>query len=129
MESNSAVQQQVSSQIRGQVLRQVYRVWLFRKLAPVLFIEILILAAVLYGLGQVIFIQRIIENGLNVIFQNPPAIISFLVSGFLKAPLLAKILGFGVLIFLSLVVRHLTQGILRLILVRENYFSKVQKTV
>lgn len=120
-------QPQVSSQLRGQVLQQVYRVWLFRKLAPVLLVEIIILAAVLYGLGQAIFIQRIIENGLNVLFQNPSAIISFMVSAFTKAPLLTQVLGFGFLVLLALIVRHVTQGILRLILVRENYFSSLKK--
>ena len=120
-------QPQISSQFRGQILRQVYRVWLFRKLAPVLLVEILVLAVVLYGLGQVIFIQRIIENGLNVLFQNPSAIISFVVSAFAKAPLLTKVLGFGFLVLLALIVRHTTQGILRLILVRENYFSTIKK--
>lgn len=115
-----------SQKLRGTVLQQVYRVWLFRKLLPVLLLEVGVLAAVLYGLGRVVFIQRVIENGLNVLFLNPSAIFSFVAEMFLKAPVMAQALGIGVLILVALVIRHVTQGALRLILVRENFFGKVR---
>lgn len=123
METSTA---NISQKVRGHVLQKVYRVWLFRKLLPVLLLEVAVLAAVLYGLGRVVFIQRVLENGLNVLFLNPSAIFSFLADMFLKAPLLAKTLGVGVLVLVALVIRHITQGMLRLILVRENFFGKVK---
>ena len=115
-----------ASAFRGQVLRQVYRIWLFRKLLPVLAVEIIILSILLFRLGKAVFIQRIIENGLNILFLDPPQIISFIVSMFVKAPLLTKILGFVALLLVASVVRHITQGMLRLFLVKQNYFGKVK---
>lgn len=109
---------------RGQVLQQIYRVWLFRKLLPVVAGEVILLSIILYVLGQAVFIQLIIENGLKVLFINPPQIIGFLVSAFTQAPIATKILGFGALLVFALVIRHITQGILRLILVKEKFFGK-----
>ena len=123
---NPEVSQLNASAFRGQVLRQVYRVWLFRKLLPVLALEVVILSLLLLQLSKAVFIQRVIENGLNVFFLDPPRIISFIVDVFVKAPLLTKILGFGALLLVASVVRHLTQGLLRLFLVKQNYFRKVK---
>lgn len=127
MESKSETYIPTSTKLKGEVLRQVYRVWLFRKLLPVLVFEVVLLSAVLYGLGQVVFIQRVFENALNVIFTNPSGIGSFVVSMFARAPLVTQILGFGILVLLALLIRHLTQGMLRLFLVRENFFSRVRQ--
>lgn len=115
----------VRPRFKGEILRQVYRVWLFRRLLPVLIGEVLALAVVLYLLGQAVFIQRVIENALVVFFSDPSSVLSFTVSAFANAPLLTKLLSFGFALLVALVLRHLTQGVLRLILVRENYFGRV----
>lgn len=115
------------SKFRGEVLNRVYRVWLFRKLLPVLLGEVLVLSAVLYFLGRTVFIQRVMDNALNVLFLNPPKIVPFFVDAFSGASFTTKIFSIAVIVFLALVIRHLTQGFLRLILVRDNYFSRVGK--
>lgn len=123
---NPTTSQPNSSALRGQVLRQVYRVWLFRKLLPVLALEVIVLSLLLFQLGKAVFIQRVIENGLNVLFANPPQIASFAADMFFKAPFATKILGFGILGLIALLLRHITQGMLRLFLVKQNYFRKVK---
>lgn len=115
----------INTQLKGQVLRQVYRVWLFRKLLPVLILEVLVLTSILYWLGRAVFFQRILENALKVLFLEPQQIFDFIFVMFAKATSLARILGFLVLVLFVLIVRHFTQGLLRLILVRENYFSRL----
>ncbi len=117
-----------TSKFRGEILRKIYRVWLFRKLLPVLVLEVAILTVVLYWLGRAVFFQRIFENALNVLFLEPQQIFNFLLTMFTNATLLARILGFVVLVLFVLVVRHFTQGVLRLILIKENYFSKVRES-
>ena len=114
------------SKFRGEVLNKVYRVWLFRKLLPVLLAEVLVLTLVLYFLGRTVFIQRVIENALNVFFLDPPQIVAFGVDAFSGATFLTKIFSITVMVFLALLVRHLTQGFLRLILVKESYFAKIK---
>lgn len=111
---------------RGEMMRQIYRVWLFRKLLPVLLLEIAVIAAVLYQLGKAVFLQRIFENGTNVLFNNPSGILSFVISAFTNAPVFTKILAIGFAALIALILRHLTQGMLRFILVRANYFSKLK---
>lgn len=115
------------AKLKGQILRQIYRVWLFRKLLPVLLLEVAVLAVVLYKLGQAVFVQRVLENALRVLFANPEQIFSFVVSAFTQASWATNLLGFAVLAFIALLIRHITQGILRLILVKENYFARIQK--
>lgn len=121
---NASIQ---TSKFRGEILRKIYRVWLFRKLLPVLVFEIVVFAAALYFLGRAVFVQRVLENALNVLFSSPSNIVPFGVSAFVGASLVTKSLTALVAVFLALVLRSVTQGILRLILVRENYFSRVGK--
>lgn len=114
-----------SPRFRGEVLKQIYRVWLFRKLAPVLILEVLIFSFILYNLGQAVFIQRVIENAINVFFVAPSSILPFFISAFVNTTFLTKVLLVGVVSSIALILRHATQGLLRLILVRQNFFSRV----
>ena len=110
---------------RGETLRRIYRVWLFRKLAPVLAAEVVVISLLLYGFSKLIFVERVLQNGLNVFFQNPPGIFPFAVSAFFHAPAGTKIVIAGLGAVAALLIRLITQGILRFILVKENYFSRV----
>ena len=112
-------------EFKGQVLNKIYRVWLLRKLLPVLVLEIAVLTGVLYILGRTVFIQRVFENALNILFINPSQIFGFAVDAFARAPLLTQILSIVLAIIIAFLIRHLTQGVLRLILVKENYFSRM----
>ena len=114
-------------QFKGQVLNQIYRVWLFRKLLPVLIFEVLLFSFVFYQIGRAIFVQKVFENALSVFFANPSHIINYALSSFANAALWTKVLGITAVIIIAFLIRHITQGILRLILVRENYFSRVGK--
>ena len=116
----------VTSRFRGEVLNKIYRVWLFRTFLPVLIGEIVVFSFVLYELGKVIFFQRILENAMNVFFQNPTHLVSFFVFAFADARLATKALIVVVAIILALLIRQITQGLLRYILVRQNYFGKVE---
>lgn len=116
-----------TTKFKGELLNQIYRVWLFRKLVPVLVAEIVVLSIVLYYLGRAVFVQRVFENALKVLFANPPQIISFLVATFLNTGTAVRILAGVIIVLLALLVRHLTQGLLRLILVREDYFSRAKE--
>ncbi|OHA00505.1 MAG: hypothetical protein A3C07_01495 [Candidatus Sungbacteria bacterium RIFCSPHIGHO2_02_FULL_47_11] len=117
-----------TTKFKGELLNHVYRVWLFRKLVPVLVAEIVILSVVFYYLGRAVFVQRVFENALKVLFADPPQIVSFIVSTFLHTGLAVQILAGVIMVLLAFLVRHLTQGLLRLILVREDYFSKAKPT-
>lgn len=117
-----------SARFRGQVLARVYRVWLFRKLLPVMVAEIVILAVVIFWLTRAVFIRRVVENAFNVFFTNPPAVFSFAVSAFVHAGTFTQVLVVMIAVALALFVRHLTQGILRLILVRENFFGRTENS-
>lgn len=112
---------------KGQILKQVYRVWLWRRFVPVLAAEIAVLSFVLYALARLIFVERVLQNGLAVIFTRPEGIGSFLMRGFLQASMPTQALTAGIVILAALVIRHITQGILRYILVKENYFGTIQK--
>ena len=116
-----------SPRFRGQMLNRIYRIWLFRKLAPVLLGEIIALSLLVFGFGKLVFVQRVIENAANVFFREPSGIFSFGIAAFLHAPPGTKLIVAGAVVFVALVIRLVTQGILRFILVKENYFRQIQK--
>lgn len=94
---------------------------------PILIIEIAVIAAVIYGIARSVFLQRVFENAANVFFNNPSGMFNFVISAFVNAPMTTKFLAFGLAVLAALIIRHLTQGFLRLLLVRSNYFSKISK--
>lgn len=116
-----------SSGFRGEILRQIYRVWLFRTFLPVLLAEVIVFSFVFYKFGQTVFMRRIAENAVNVFFSNPSGIFSFFVAAFFHASFLTKFLSVAIVVLLALLIRHITQGMLRFILVRQNYFSKIAR--
>ncbi|MEK7541245.1 MAG: hypothetical protein AAB533_00095 [Patescibacteria group bacterium] len=116
-----------TTRFRGDVLRRIYRVWLVRKLAPILLLEIVVLSVLLYGLGRLVFVERIFVNALAVLFREPSGIVGFGVSAFIHAPAAAKLFAIGLVVLLALVIRLVTQGMLRFILVKENYFGRIDE--
>ena len=114
-----------NQKFKGEVLKKVYKVWLVRKLVPVLLVEVIILALFLYGLGRIVFIERVLQNALNVIFLNPPKILPFFAVAFMRTSVSAKFLGIGIALLVALLIRHITQGVLRLFLIKQNYFAKI----
>ncbi|MDP3778916.1 MAG: hypothetical protein Q8R30_02605 [bacterium] len=129
MDTNTTISDSMNAapRFRGQVLNRIYRVWLFRKFLPVLLIEVAVFSIVLYGLAKVIFFQRIAENAMNVFFQNPSHIFSFFVWAFVDARFGIKILVVAIVVAIALVIHQITQGLLRYILIRQNYFAKVNQ--
>ena len=116
-----------SRRFRGETLNRIYRIWLFRKLAPVLALEIGILSLLLYAIAKRVFVERVVDNGMGVFFRSPSGIFSFVVGAFLHAPIATKLITAGIVILIALLIRLLTQGVLRFILVKENYFSRIAR--
>ncbi len=113
-----------SARFRGEVLNRIYRVWLFRKFLPVLIGEVILFSVILYILGRAVFIQRVLENALAALFLSPPQALSFLVATFSNASAATQVLTLLAAVLTAFLIRHLTQGVLRFILVRQNYFGK-----
>ncbi len=111
---------------RGQILARIYRVWLLRKLAPVLAIEVALVSLVLYKLGQTVFIQQVIQNALGVLFTNPAGIFRFIAAAFTNAAFATKVLAVAFVVIVAFFIRHATQGMLRYILVRQNFFGRAE---
>ena len=125
---NTFSQKESSSppRFRGELLNQIYRVWLLHRLLPAILIEVAVLSALFYILARAVFIQRIIENGLGVFFSNPPHILSFIIFAFLYASIAVKIVSITHVVLLAFLIRSVIQGILRFILVRQNYFGRIE---
>ena len=98
-----------------------------RRFIPVLLIEIAVLTLVLYQLARFVFFQRVVENATNVLFLNPSGIIGFFASAFLNTSPATKMLVISFAALTAILVRHITQGILRFILVKQNYFGKINQ--
>ena len=120
-----ALQKINQPRFKGTILKQVYRVWLVRRFLPVLIAEVAVISFILYALARFVFVERVLDNGFTVLFARPEGIFSFLIGGFLHASLASQVLMLGAVLLAALLIRHITQGILRFILVRQNYFGKI----
>ncbi|MEK7560392.1 MAG: hypothetical protein AAB539_00350 [Patescibacteria group bacterium] len=116
----------IPAEHRGRIVQKIYRVWLVRRLLPVLIVEVAALTFLLFQIGRAAFVQRIAENALTVFFARPEGIAAFAVSMFTHASAGEKFLSLAAVVFIAFLLRHLTQGMLRWILVRENYFQSVK---
>ena len=114
-----------NDRFRGEALNRIYRVWLFRRFLPVLVTEVLVFSLALYWLAQAVFVERVVVNAMRVFFESPPRIFTFVISAFGAAPLATKLLSVGAAVLAALLLRQLTQGFLRMILIRKNYFGKL----
>lgn len=112
---------------RGMMLKKIYTIWLWRRFLPILGAEVAVLTGAMYLLGRSVFIERILDNALRVFFADPPEIVSFALFAFLSAAIVIKILSVSVLALAALLIWKITQGILRYILVKENFFGKVER--
>ena len=115
----------VLPRFKGEIIRKVYRVWLLRKLLPILFLEVGALSFLLSQLAKVAFVQRVVENALTILFAHPGRVPAFVLTTFTASSLGKEFLGVSILVVVALLVRHITQGMLRWVLVQVNYFGKV----
>ena len=65
---------------------------------------------------------------LNIVFLRPQGMGEFLYAAFRGASAGEQALAVGIVILGAFVIRHITQGMLRWILVRVDYFKKEYKT-
>ena len=114
-----------TTKFRGKILNKVYRVWLVRKFLPIFLIEIIVFSIIIYKFSRLVFVEKVLENFFRIFFQNPSGGLTFLSTAFSQTTTLTKLLTVAVVILVALLLRMLTQGFLRLILVRKNYFGKV----
>lgn len=112
--------------MRGEILQGVYRVWLVRKLLPVICLEIILTSIFLLLIARMVFVRQIIINAMDVVFVNPIGIFTFLERAFMETTFSGKLLSIGMIVLVAFLIRHITQGALRYILVKENFFSRTE---
>jgi len=125
---NEIIEQSVvpGPRFRGEILRRVWRVWLLRRFLPVLAVEVVGLTLFAYWLAHAVFVRRIIENALNVFFDNPAKVIEFIIFAFLYASIAVKALVFVVLVILTLLVWKTGKAVVRYAMLKEHYFGKAE---
>lgn len=125
---NETIRQSVvpNPRFRGEILRRIWRVWFLRRFLPVLAVEVVGLTLFAYWLSHAVFVRRIIENALNVLFDNPAKVIEFVIFAFLYASIAVKALAFTVLVLLTLLVWKIGKALVRYAMVKEHYFAKAE---
>ncbi|MBU4348278.1 hypothetical protein KJ671_02130 [Patescibacteria group bacterium] len=85
--------------IKNKIAWKVYIVWLFRRIIPLLVLEIILLVLGFYFLGKFVFVQKVFENAFLSSAQNPIIVFLYMFNAFASTTFLKKII---VLILLSL---------------------------
>lgn len=94
---------------------------------PIFLIEIVVLSVIIYQFSRLVFVEKVLENFFRILLQNPYGSLTFLSSAFGQTTTINKVLTVAVVILVALLLRMLTQGILRFILVRKNYFGRADQ--
>ncbi|MCL5017100.1 MAG: hypothetical protein M1155_00320 [Patescibacteria group bacterium] len=89
--------------IKNRIAWRVYLVWLFKRVIPLFFLELILLTVALWILGRLVFVREVFSNAFLASAQNPFVLAFYMFKAFLTTSLLKKIiililLGFGVLI-------------------------------
>ena len=126
MNDHSSLSASSSPRFRGEVLRRIWRTWFIRRFLPVLVAEVVGLTLFAYWLAHAVFVRRILENALNVFFDNPTKVVEFVIFAFLYASIAVKVLAFTVLILLTLLVWKIGKALGRYAMVKQRYFAKAE---
>ena len=78
--------------LKSRILWKVYLNWFFKRILPLVVLEVLFLGTAAYLLAKYIFVGQIVNNTLLVIANNPLSAIYFLAWAFIKTHLLNKLI-------------------------------------
>ena len=73
---------QQQQKLRIKVLRRVYRLWLFRRSAPLIIIEIFVGWIALAIFAHYVFVEKVVSNALLMTLGNPLRLIMYGVGAF-----------------------------------------------
>lgn len=83
--------------LKKKVMRQVYAIWLFRKISSPIFIEIVILSILVFLASKYIYVFRVMRNAFNAtdsVYSLP----GFFVRNFMIADAISKLITIGLII-------------------------------
>lgn len=107
MQNNANKIMNNSSGFKTQILWKVYLVWFFRRILPLVALEVLVLGAAVYFLARFIFVEKVISNTLAAAANNPLVIFTYLFYAFLGTTLINKVLIIALLSIGALLLRDI----------------------
>lgn len=90
---------------KNKIIWRVYIAWFFKRILPLLILEVLFLAVAAYFFAQYVFIERVVDNTLIGAARNPFQMFSYLFWAFLQAGLLKQIAAVALLALGALLLR------------------------
>ena len=91
------------SMLKSRIIWKVYFSWFFKRILPLLLVELVIIVLGLHFLAKYVFVEKVISHTLFLATANPLELFYYLLFSFAKTRLLTKatiiaLLSFGVLI-------------------------------
>jgi hypothetical protein len=118
------------STFKYRLLRRVYGIWFFRRAAPLLIIELIILALAMGFFTQYVFVERVVSNALASTLGNPFRILSYLWLAFIKTRKVTKVIVIVVLGGGIFLLRDVNRSILAYVAMRRReLFSRTPKEI
>ena len=90
---------------KNKIIWRVYIAWFFKRILPLLVLEVLFLGAAAYFFAQYVFIERVVDNTLIGAARNPFQMFSYLFWAFLQASLLKQVVAVALLALGALLLR------------------------
>lgn len=92
-----------NSALKAKILWRVYITWLFKRILPLLVLELAILVVAVYLLARFVFIEKVVSNTFLAASNSPLLIVSFMFSAFLYTTFLNQaiivvLLSLGILL-------------------------------
>lgn len=111
----------INQNLKNKIMRRVYAVWLFRKLASPFAVELFFLGALSFGLSVYVSIRNVVNNTPSIF--SPGAVAGFFASAFYQAEMIVQILFVGMLASLIFLLKDVKNLISRLLFKKKETFQ------
>ncbi len=78
--------------LKKKILWHIYLAWFFKRILPIIILEIGVVVMAVYFLAKFVFIERVVGNSLTWAAHNPISLFAFFISAFVHTTLLKQII-------------------------------------
>lgn len=91
--------------LKNRILWQIYIVWFFRRILPLMVVEVAVIALALQLFAHNVFVAQVLENAGLVASANYWNILKYLIKAFLNSKLITQLIVLGSLGLIALLIR------------------------
>lgn len=98
--------------IKNRIFWKVYFIWFFRKILPIIAIQIAVFALALQLFAKNVFVSRVLQNIAQVAESGYWAVLKYVIASFLNTHFVTQVVILAILAIVALLVRDIGRSLL-----------------